>query len=62
MAVVPCNCVDLSHNHLLPFRFQLVALVVDGVHLVVAIAASPQPYNDGDEPVSCNNALCGDCV
>ena len=49
VAVVLFDRVDLLHGHLLPFWFQLVALVVDVVHLIVVMVASPWLRNDGKE-------------
>ena len=57
MAAALRNCFDLSCSHLLPFWFQLFALVVDVVHFVVVIVASPWPHNNGEETVSYSNAM-----
>jgi hypothetical protein len=49
VAVASRNHGYLFRGHLLPFWFQLVALVVDVVHLIVVMVASPWLRNDGKE-------------
>ena len=57
MAAALRNRFDLSCNHLLPFWFQLFALVIDVVPLVVVIVVSPWPHNNGEEMVSYSNTI-----